>query len=210
MDTRKVLIVDDDELTQRSLSQALRLHGYDVAVAGELNEALGHLRADAFDIVLLDLCLPRTLGIEGLGLIRAEYPNLAVVIVTGTATVDDAVECMKGGAVDLLTKPIRVARLLDVVARATAPPSEPPSERLPPSRKLRSGLKGATKHWSLTQRETQVLESVLRGLSNKEIAAHVGCSVRTVELHVTSLLVKSGTDSRTSLAARFWLTDSWD
>ena len=206
-----VLIVDDDDLTRRSLAQALRLHRYDVAEAGDMREALAHLSAGPCDVVLLDLCLPETLGIDGLALMKAEFPDVQVVIVTGTATVDDAVDCMKGGASDLLTKPVRVARLLEAVARAMVPSSIPPeSEGPPPSRKLRSRIANAREHWSLTQREAQVLEAVLRGLANKEIAARAGCSVRTVELHVTSLLVKSGTDSRTALAARFWLTESWD
>lgn len=206
----RVLIVDDDEATRRSCSKALRLQDYEVLEARDMQEASEHMQANPCDVVLLDLCLPGILGIDGLALIRDEHPSTAVVMISGVATVDDAVECMKGGAVDMITKPVRVSRLIEVVAGALAPRAVPDTRgEGPPSERMRTNLREAARSWKLTERERQILEGVLRGLSNKEIAAHVRCSVRTVELHVTALLAKSGTDSRNALAAAFWLNESW-
>lgn len=204
MSAATILIIDDDELTRKSLGEALRTQRYEVQEAGDVAEGLERLRSTPSDVVLLDLCLPGTLGQDGLALILREHPKAAVVIVTGTATVDDAVACMKSGAADLVTKPVRLSRLFDAVMHALRDSARAPGQ---PDRRLASRLAAAREAWGLTDRETSVLEAIIQGNTNKEIAGRHGCSIRTVELHVSAILDKSATGNRTALAARFWLAE---
>ncbi len=102
----------------------------------------------------------------------------------------------------------RLRALLPMFALALArvrqapPPSLRDAHHGETSRRAR--LDGASRSWKLTSRELEVLDLLVEGLSNKEIAARLGCAVGTAEIHVASVLRKSGADSRARLIARFW------
>jgi DNA-binding NtrC family response regulator len=105
--TRKdrILIVDDDD-TFRSVTRALlEDEGYLVVVAGSASEAVRVMLEKQFDLVLTDLVMPGASGLEFLGQIKAHYPTMPVVMVTGFASINSAIDAMKEGAEDYLTKP---------------------------------------------------------------------------------------------------------
>lgn len=116
----KVLIVDDEATLRQLLTEVLTEDGYEVASCSTGSEALARLHspAESFDIVVTDLKLPGAHGLEVLREALAKYPDCAVIIMTGYATVESAVECMKAGALDYVTKPLKLDELRLIVKRA--------------------------------------------------------------------------------------------
>jgi DNA-binding NtrC family response regulator len=113
-----ILVVDDEEPFRRLLKNELARKGYGVEVAADGNAALAVLRDRAFDAILLDVVMP---GVDGLSLMRKlkEDPSVPpIIVLTGRATVETAVEAMKNGAYDYLTKPYKLDELIIVVDRA--------------------------------------------------------------------------------------------
>ena len=101
-----ILVVDDEPLVRRSLSEFLTLEGYTVSVASNGQEALNMLKDYIADIVITDMKMPE---LDGLGLLREikkDYPSSAVIFITGYGSIESAVEAMKEGAFDYITKPI--------------------------------------------------------------------------------------------------------
>ena len=118
MPTARILVVDDDELILTSLSEFLRLEGYGAATARNYAEASAQLAAGEFQVVIADVSMPGTDGLELLKMIRNRYPDTAVVMVTGYGTIENAVEAIKRGAFDYMTKPIIDDEIKLVVERA--------------------------------------------------------------------------------------------
>jgi two-component system nitrogen regulation response regulator NtrX len=114
-----LLIVDDEPHIRSSLQRALGREGYQVDGAGSLEEARAKLR-EAFDIVLLDVRFPEGNGIDLLAEIVAHMPATVVVMMSGQATVDLAVQATRLGAWDFLEKPLSLERLLVLLRNATA------------------------------------------------------------------------------------------
>jgi DNA-binding NtrC family response regulator len=102
----RILVVDDDEIILTSLSEFLRLEGYGVETASSFQEASAHLGAGAFQVAIADVSMPDVDGFELLKMIRNRYPDTAVIMITGYGTIESAVEAIKRGAFDYLTKPI--------------------------------------------------------------------------------------------------------
>ncbi|NOZ95310.1 MAG: sigma-54-dependent Fis family transcriptional regulator [Acidobacteria bacterium] len=112
-----VLVVDDEATLQMTLRDTLEDEGYRVDVAGSVGEALGLIEAGLPDVVLCDLRLPDGSGLDVLEATRRRAPSLPVIILTAFGSVASAVEAMKAGANEYLTKPFEEAHLLAVVAR---------------------------------------------------------------------------------------------
>ncbi len=114
----RVLVVDDEEPFRRLLKKELARKGYAVEVASDGSEALRLLHDNSFDVILLDVVMP---GVDGISLMKKmkEDPGApAIIVLTGKATVETAVEAMKNGAYDYLTKPYKLDELVIVVDRA--------------------------------------------------------------------------------------------
>src|SRR6516162_8852930 len=118
MRSRTVLVVDDDESLRRVTQVQLEEEGYTVATAAGGEDALAILRQQPQDLVITDLSMPGISGVELLRRIRAEYPETAVLLITAFGTVESAVEAIKLGAYDYITKPVDPDSLRIVVARA--------------------------------------------------------------------------------------------
>ncbi len=102
-----ILIVDDEDFIRQNLERILREEGYRTAVARDGKEALDLLREAPFDLVFLDLRLPDISGLEILKTIRESDPDLLVIVMTGYASVESAVEALKSGAYDYIKKPFK-------------------------------------------------------------------------------------------------------
>ena len=116
----RILVVDDDEIILTSLSELLRLEGYAAETAPSFHEASAQLAASEFQIVIADVSMPEVDGFELLKLVRNRYPDTAVVMITGYGSIEDAVEAIKHGAFDYLTKPIIDDEIRLVIQRALA------------------------------------------------------------------------------------------
>lgn len=113
-----VLVVEDDRSSREALARALSEAGMEVAVAGSGEEAIDHLGLSSVDVVVSDVMMGRVSGIDLLTHVEAHHPDTAVILVTGHGTIDSAVDAMRRGAYDYVTKPIDLDRLEFVVGRA--------------------------------------------------------------------------------------------
>jgi DNA-binding NtrC family response regulator len=114
-----VLIVDDEEHVVASQEDVLKSHGITNLIStADSREVAGILSGNEVELVLLDLRMPHIQGEEILALIRDEYPQVLVIIVTGSAEIEVAVQCMRGGAIDYMVKPVEENRLVSGVKRA--------------------------------------------------------------------------------------------
>jgi DNA-binding NtrC family response regulator len=118
LQAKSVLIVDDEESIRESLEKVLTKAGYLAQTASSGNEALALLSAQPADVVLADLKMPDGDGIALLKNVKKKYPDVEVILLTGYGTIETAVEAMKEGAYDFITKPPKKAIILSAVARA--------------------------------------------------------------------------------------------
>jgi DNA-binding NtrC family response regulator len=161
-----VLVVDDDTAIRTAVSDIARNHGFAVSSVDNMASARAALKAHMADIVLLDLKLPGGSGLPLLEEIRTLYPETVVVVMTAYATVSSAVEAMRTGASEYLTKPFTLDELSDVLERA--------SERRhfdTESRRLRERLRTADGFGMLIGRSPE-MERVYRILSKVAHTTH--------------------------------------
>ncbi|MCX8086528.1 MAG: sigma-54 dependent transcriptional regulator [Rhodocyclaceae bacterium] len=114
----KLLIVDDEKVALRNLEHVMKKEGYEVVATQSGGNALAHLDKQAFDVVLTDLRMEKVDGMQILAKCRASHPDTEVILITGYATLDSAVEAMKHGAFYYIAKPFRLDEVRKVVAEA--------------------------------------------------------------------------------------------
>ena len=105
-DKKRVLVIDDEPLIRQTMSDYLEECGYEAATASDGLQGLDILRRRRFDVVLVDLRMPRMDGLEVITTLREEQPNLPTVVISGTGVLSDAIEAMRRGAWDYITKPV--------------------------------------------------------------------------------------------------------
>ncbi|MBW1921855.1 MAG: response regulator [Deltaproteobacteria bacterium] len=113
-----VLVVDDEKTIREGCRRVLTGKGYAVQTADTGRSCLEAMSRSGADVVLLDLKMPQLSGEEALEILCRDYPQIPVIIITGHGTVDKAVECMKKGAYDFITKPFQIDQFLLAVERA--------------------------------------------------------------------------------------------
>ncbi len=178
-----VYVVDDDASVRRSLMNLLRSVGFHVEGFTAAQGYLDSPQADAPGCLVLDVRLP---GMSGLDLqremarIKAPRP---IVFITGHGDIPMAVQAIKGGAVEFLTKPFREQDLLDAIQRAIDLDRH--------MRRARADLSDLQQRFeSLSPREREVLARVVAGLPNKQIAADLGVTEATVKVHRGQVMEK--------------------
>jgi putative two-component system response regulator len=113
-----ILIVDDEENVRVFLCEALKATGCYCAQAGDAEEALRYLETNPVAVVLLDIKLPGKSGLETLAELRVKYPDVVIIMASGISDLDTAIECIRWGAYDYLTKPFGAKEALRIVKRA--------------------------------------------------------------------------------------------
>lgn len=175
-----VFVVDDDASFLRSVTRLLEAAGYSVKAFESAPEFLEEIGPDTRGCVLADLMMPELDGLE-LQTALAGSPNpLPVVFLSAQGDIPTTVEAMRGGAEDFLTKLCPKEKLLAAVSRAMQR-----SRRERDERDRQQELKD--RFASLTPRELEVLQLVVQGKLNKQIADQLGINERTVKLHRTNL-----------------------
>jgi DNA-binding NtrC family response regulator len=114
----KVLVVDDEQNLRKVLAAMLRRNGYEVTVAADGEQGLAEFQKNGADIVITDLVMPKLGGMDILKSVNASDPEVPVIIITAHGTVDSAVEAIKLGAFDYITKPFDQAEIQAVIAKA--------------------------------------------------------------------------------------------
>jgi len=113
----KILIVDDEPLIRESLYEILRIEGYHVQMAQNADEALKCVEMNGFDIVVTDFKLPKMSGMEFLKVLKKDHPHIEVIMITGYGSIEGAVEAMKIGAYDYITKPINDTEIKIIIQK---------------------------------------------------------------------------------------------
>jgi FixJ family two-component response regulator len=176
-------IIDDDASMRTALARLFGAHGYATREYASAGDFLLDLPGDAPGCVVLDLSLPGPSGLDLQEAMNRRALALPVVFLTGRGDIASGVRAMKYGAVDFLTKPADPAALLDAVARALA--------RDAASRHARALQRSVQERFdTLTHRERDVFFGVVGGRLNKQIAADLGISERTVKMHRGQVMSK--------------------
>ncbi len=195
--TQQVFVVDDDESVLKSLRRLLKSSGFAVETH---TSPLGFLEAvspDSPSCVVLDLSMPDMDGMSvHKAIVEREWP-CGVVILTGHGDIPSSVEAMKLGAVDFLTKPVDEADLIVAVREALA--------RQEQALELDAHHKDLQSRFEpLTARESEVMELIVEGRLNKQIAHDLGISEKTVKAHRARVMQKTGSRSLASLVRNYF------
>lgn len=187
-----VFVVDDDVSVRESLARFLARSGYRTESFPSAEAFLRRAPCEGPSCLVLDVNLPE---LDGLALqqtlARAGSP-VPIVFITGQASVPVSVRAMKGGAVDFLAKPFEPGALVDAVAHALAR-SRKEHEQRAEALELQRGLS------QLTPREREVLRHVVAGKRNKQIAAELGTTEKTIKVHRARVMKKMGAGSLADL-----------
>lgn len=171
-----VFVVDDDISVRESLELLLRFAGWNVEMFASAQEFLAHPRPVAPSCLVLDVNLPGLDGLELQKRIAGDRADMPIIFITGYGDVPRTVQAMKAGAVEFLTKPFDDDVLLRAIASAI--------EHSRTARDHADGVRSLRKAYaSLTPRERAVMELVVAGRLNKQIAADLGISEITVKAH---------------------------
>ena len=195
----KLLITDDHDVVRQGLRFYLR-RDPEIEIVGEAadgEEAVKMARNLRPDVVLMDLLMPRMDGIEATEKIKAELPEVEVVALTSVLEDAAVTGAIRAGAIGYLLKDTKAEELSAAIKGAAAGRVQLAPEA---AERLMREVRVPERPEELTERETEVLAGVARGLANKEIARKLYVEERTVKAHVSSILRKLGLKSRTQAA----------
>jgi FixJ family two-component response regulator len=178
-----VFAVDDDASMREALSRLFRSIGMRAHVFASAQDFLTFKRPDAPACLVLDVRLPGSSGLDLQLELAATAPAIPIIFITGHGDIPMSVQAMKAGAVEFLTKPFRDQALLDAIHQAI--------EHDRANRKRQTEVaEQRARYDSLTQREREVLELVVSGLLNKQIAAKLGTTEFTVKIQRRGVMQK--------------------
>jgi len=175
-DPSLVFVVDDDSSFRRSTEFLIRSAGLDAQGFGSAEEFLRSHRPDVPSCLILDVRLPHLSGLDLQRQLFKTDEQIPIIFITGHGDIPMTVQAMKSGAAEFLTKPFREQELLDAVRRGID------SDRA--ARLRRAKVADLRRRYeSLTPREREVMERVVRGMLNKQIAGEIGTAEKTVKVH---------------------------
>ena len=187
-----VFVIDDDEAVRLSTEMLIRSMGLRVESFASAAEFLDDFDPQQPGCLILDIRMPKMSGLELQDHLIENNISVPIIFVTGHGEVPMAVKAMKAGAVDFIQKPFRDQELIDRVHAALEEDAE--------TRIKAADLQAIdAKLQVLTARETEVMDLVVDGKANKEIAFDLGLSPRTVEIHRARVMSKMGASSLAEL-----------
>ncbi len=180
-----VFIIDDDVSIRKSLGRLIRSAGYEMESYASAEEFQQREEYVGVGCILVDLHMPGASGLDLQNDIKNRRCNLPMIFITGGGDTASGVRAMKEGASDFLSKPIDEERLLHAVALATK------NCRVTLEQKMQL-MAAQEKVGKLTPREIAIMDLVVKGLRNKQIAGKLGISEKTVKVHRGHVMQKVG------------------
>jgi FixJ family two-component response regulator len=198
-----VFVVDDDRSMREAVELLMRSVNLRTQTFASPQEFLAAALPDVPGCLILDVRLPGSSGLDLQRQLVDAKVDIPIIFITGHADVRVSVRAMKAGAVEFLTKPVGDQELLDAVHQALA--------RSRASRETRAELTDLRQRYeSLTPREREVLQRVVNGLLNKQIAGDLGVSLVTVKLHRGQVMRKMAASSLAELVKMMQKLDTID
>jgi NarL family two-component system response regulator LiaR len=197
----RVLIADDHNMVRKGLRTLLEEFD-DVEVIAEAADgemAVDLAKSQCPDVVLMDMVMPRMNGVDATANIRRHCPNTQIVALTSFSDEDNVQAALKAGVVGYLMKNVSGDELASAIRRAHAGQSTLAPEAAQVL--IRATTRPPALGHDLTERELEVLALMIEGLNNREIGEQLVISSSTVKNHVSSILAKLGTTSRTQAVA---------
>jgi FixJ family two-component response regulator len=183
-----VFIVDDDASVLRALSRLVRTADHDVVTFESAQEFLDHHDASIPGCIVSDIAMPDIDGLQLQATLSASGTIRPIIFLTGRGDIPMTVRAMQAGAVDFLTKPVKDSDLLAAIDRARARDENARGDRAQLT-EIDTSLN------RLTPRERQVLDHVIAGRMNKQIAADLGTVEKTIKVHRGRMMQKMGVHS---------------
>jgi len=181
-----IFFVDDEPQVRMVVRKTLERVGVDVTCFADADDCLTRLESVACDLLITDVKMPGKDGLELLSEVRKQRPWLPVVVVTGFGDVAMAVRAMKDGAADFIEKPLDREAFLETVQRLLQ----------------QNAKRSSAVNHDLTRTEMRILNLILEGKNNREIAATLHRSPRTVEVHRSHVMHKMGAGNIVELLRR--------
>ncbi|MYM41986.1 response regulator transcription factor [Duganella qianjiadongensis] len=179
----QIYLVDDQPAILKALTRLLNSAGYAVQSFASASAFLGTVDAQAQGCLILDLAMPEMNGLALQQALGERASLLPVIFLTGQGDIETGVRAMKLGAADFLTKPVDAERLLAAVEQACASNRRAHDADLELTA-IRQRLA------TLTPRETEVLDLIIEGLLNKQVAATLGAAEKTIKVHRARVMAK--------------------
>ena len=190
---RQIYLVDDDPAILRALSRLLRSVGYEVIPFTSAKDFMQRYCPDAPGCLVLDVSMPGVTGPELQQWLIQSHSHLPIIFLSGRGDIPTTVRAIKMGAVDFLTKPVNATDLFNALREASKMGRQ--------ARAARAEGDAINRNLdTLTSRERQVLEHVVSGQLNKEIAADLGTVEKTIKVHRARVMKKMGVKSVAELA----------
>ena len=193
MPSPTVHVVDDDEMTRKGTARLLAAAGFESRTYASARAFLDAIEPDTSGCIILDVRLPDQNGLELQAALAEREVPLPIVFMTGFGEIPDSVRAIQRGAVDFLTKPVDGHVLLDAVSRALAQDAASRAARA-----RRQSLRN--RYERLTPREREVFLHLIGGQLNKQVAADLQITERTIKLHRARILEKLEVDSMVEMA----------
>jgi FixJ family two-component response regulator len=189
----RVYVVDDDPAVRKALARLLDSSGYDAIAFNSAREFMERYQEGTPGCLVLDISMPGVTGLELQRWLLQKNSPIPIIFLTGRGDIPMSVQAIKSGAVDFLTKPVSETDLISAVEEAVKRDREVRSA-LAELRGIRARLA------TLTPREREVLEHVVSGQLNKQIAAELGTVEKTIKVHRARVMEKMGVQSLAELA----------
>jgi DNA-binding NarL/FixJ family response regulator len=202
-----ILIADDHEVFRFGLAQLLRhdLGAERFLEAERFEQVLDHLKDKDLSLAIIDLGMPDLPSPDHLAQIRAQRPDVRVVVISGSDSREDILAALAAGVHGYIAKSLRTKALIDRLryvlgGEIYVPPSLADRPAPLTAQPMRQAVSRPTAD-TLSERRRQVLKGLVEGLSNKEIARQLGISEGTVKMHIAALFRLLGATNRTHVVA---------
>jgi DNA-binding NarL/FixJ family response regulator len=194
MKKKSVLVVDDEKSIRISLKRMIEKENYQVETAINGDTALKILEKNHYDVVITDIMMLGISGIKLLQKIKEKYSNVAILLMTGFASVDTAIEALRSKASDYIIKPCTKKQILFGIKNAIK--KDKPYKNKKTNLDANSNLKVLSGKKPLTKRELFVYECLLCGLKGAEMATKLNVTLPTIKFHLKNIYSKLGIKGR--------------